>query len=245
MKKHQIKRRDFIRRTVTAGGGLILGFNFYNCEADVEVVEQAIPNLELPEQWTKFNAFLKIGNNGVVSIVSPNPEIGQNVKTSMPMIIAEELDVDWDKVLVEQAALNTEWYQRQVAGGSQSLRKGWESLRKVGASAKHMLLQAAAEKWGITKEECTAANGMVSNKQNEEKLTYADLAEAASKLAVPEDVPLKDPSEFTIIGHSKKNVDLENIITGKPLFGIDTKREGMVYAVIARPNGFGFDTRFI
>ena len=239
MKNHQLKRRDFLRRTITAGGGLVLGFNFYNCEADVEVAEQALPCIELPEQWTKFNAFLKIGNNGVVSIVSPNPEIGQNVKTSMPMIVAEELDVDWDKVVVEQAALNTEWYKRQVAGGSQSLRQGWESLRKVGATAKHMLLQAAADKWGISKDACKSENGIVSNTENEEQLSYGDLADAASKIEVPEDVPLKDPSDFKIIGHSKKNVDLENIITGKPLFGIDTKREGMVYAVIARPNGFG------
>ena len=100
--------------------------------------------LVLPDEWFDINAFLKIGDNGVVTIMSPNPEIGQNVKTSMPMIIAEELDVDWKNVVVEQAGLSTTKYVRQLAGGSQSIRQGWQSLRMAGATARRMLIDAAA-----------------------------------------------------------------------------------------------------
>ncbi len=237
--KHTIKRRSFLKKSILSGGGLILGFNFYNCEADVEIAKKAIPSLEIPEKWNELNAFLKIGNNGVVTIMSPNPEIGQNIKTSMPMIVAEELEVDWKNVLVEQASLNTDWYKRQVAGGSQSIRQGWESLRKVGATAKQMLVQTAANRWSLSLNECKAQNGIVSNIMNEETLTYAELAEEASKLEAPKEVKLKDPADFKIIGQAKKNVDIEPLLSGKPLFGIDTKKEGMVYAVISRPPGFG------
>ena len=103
----------------------------------------------MPKEWFDINGFLKIGENGMVTIMSPNPEIGQNVKTSMPMIVAEELDIDWNKVTVEQAPLNTDIFQRQLAGGSQSIRAGWEGLRMAGATARHMLIAAAADAWQL------------------------------------------------------------------------------------------------
>ena len=122
-------RRSFLKVSAAAGGGMLLGFGWLSsCTREPET------GLEIPEEWTDINAFLKIGDNGVVTIMSPNPEIGQNVKTSMPMIVAEELDIDWADVIVKQAGLDTKKYTRQVAGGSQSIRQGWKTLRTAGAT---------------------------------------------------------------------------------------------------------------
>jgi isoquinoline 1-oxidoreductase beta subunit len=197
----------------------------------------------MPEEWHDINAFLKIGENGVVTIYSPNPEIGQNIKTSMPMIVAEELDVHWEDVRVEQAGLNTEWYSRQVAGGSQSIRQGWDSLRMAGATGKAMLVKVAAETWGISTEECTVSEGIISNPSGK-KLTYGEVAKAASELEPfteeeTKKITLKSLEDFKIIGTGRGNVDIDDIITGKPLFGIDTNIEGMLYAAILRPPAFG------
>ena len=142
--KTQVGRRSFIKSVGMASGGLIIGFSWlYSCKEAPE--DTAVAELEMPENWYELNGYLKIGENGVVTIMSPNPEIGQNVKTSMPMLIAEELDVDWKNVIVEQAPLNTDIFSRQIAGGSQSIRQSWQSLRMAGATAKQMLKQAAAD----------------------------------------------------------------------------------------------------
>lgn len=230
-------RREFLKKSILGTGGLVIGFNFFNaCSSDSGPAMQIMK--AMPSEWYDINAFLKIGDTGLVTIMSPNPEIGQNIKTSMPMIVAEELDVDWKDVLVEQAGLNTSWYTRQVAGGSQSIRQGWESLRKAGATAKNMLMQAAAKRWNIDISELTVNQGVISNPAGE-TLSYGDLAAEAADMEIPEDPILKDPSEFSIIGKSKTNVDMDDILTGKPLFGLDTRREDMVYAVAIRPPSFG------
>lgn len=214
-----------------AGGGLVLGFTWGSCTSPKEVIT-------MPSEWFDVNAFLKIGDNGLVTIMSPNPEIGQNVKTSMPMIIAEELDVAWKNVIVEQGPLNTDVFTRQVAGGSQSIRQGWESLRTTGATAKQMLINAAAQEWGVEPGTCSVENGIIKNANGETK-GYGEVASLAATMEVPEEVTLKDPSDFKIIGKPTGNVDLEKIITGKPLFGIDTKKEGMSYVCVLRPPAFG------
>lgn len=150
--KNQIKRRSFFKISAVAGGGMVLGFNWLTgCKQPEEIIK----TLELPSEWFDINSFLKIGNNGVVTIFSPNPEIGQNIKTSMPMIVAEELDVDWNNVIVEQAGLNTDTFQRQVAGGSNSIKSSWETLRKAGATARQMLVNAAAKNWNVDPNDCT------------------------------------------------------------------------------------------
>jgi len=235
-KLKQHNRRDFLKGTAIAGGGLILGFNWAGCKGDPAAPLRVMK--AMPKEWVDFNAFLKIGETGLVTIMSPNPEIGQNIKTSMPMIVAEELDVDWFDVVVEQAGLNTNWYTRQVAGGSQSIRQGWESLRKAGATARHMLVEAAAKRWSVDAKEITTSDGVLTNAKGE-TLTYGELAKEASEIEVPENPTLKDPKDFKIIGKSQKNVDVEKIITGKPLFGIDTVKEGMVYGSVLRPPAFG------
>ncbi len=224
-------RRSFIKVATATGGGLVLGFNWLmSCSPDRAVKE-------IPSEWFDINAFLKIAENGLVTIMSPNPEIGQNVKTAMPMIVAEELDVNWEDVMVEQAPLSKD-FSRQVAGGSQSIRSSWKGLRTAGATARQMLVNAAAKQWKIDASGCTTSMGVISN-ANGEKITYGAIASLAALQAVPEDVKLKDPKNFTIIGTGRGNVDIDKIITGKPLFGLDYKVEGMKYAVVLRPPAFG------
>ncbi|GJM35700.1 MAG: isoquinoline 1-oxidoreductase subunit beta [Saprospiraceae bacterium] len=233
--KTQYNRRSFLKASTLAGGGFVLGFNWLaGCTPVAEEVAEFVP----PSAWFDLNAYLKIGDTGVVTIMAPNPEIGQNVKTSMPMIIAEELDVAWRDVIVEQAPLNTESFSRQVAGGSQSIRQGWQSLRMAGATARQMLVLAAANLWGVAPEDCTTSDGVITNNRGE-SITYGEIALAASALEVPEEVKLKNPSNFKIIGTNISNVDIEGIITGKPLFGLDVRREGMKFAVVLRPPAFG------
>ncbi len=233
-KKMTFSRRSFLKSSALASGGMIIGFNLFNAckpEAKLPVDLSAL-------NYNDFNAFIKISEEGKVTIFSPNPEIGQGVKTSMPMIIAEELDVLWEDVYVVQAPLDTKNYTRQVAGGSQSIRFGWEPLRQTGATAKQMLVNAAAARWGVDASECSAKNGVITNVKGD-KLGYGDVVLEAAGLEVPEDVTLKDPKDFTIIGQGKGNVDIDKIITGKPLYGLDYKEEGMLYATVLRPPAFG------
>ena len=230
----KFSRRAFIRTSSLAGGGMLIGFNLFTaCK----------PKAEMPIDISKlnfndFNAFIKIADNGMVTIFAPNPEIGQGVKTSMPMIIAEELDVPWDHVHVVQGKLDTNNFTRQVAGGSQSIRFGWDPLRQTGATARQMLVNAAAAQWGVDTSECSASQGVITNATGE-TLGYGDVVKEAALLEVPEDVSLKDPKDYKIIGTDAKNVDIDEIITGKPLFGLDYKQEGMLYASVLRPPSFG------
>lgn len=234
--KTKHSRRFFLKTSAAVSGGLVLGYNLLtSCETAVS--EEMVR--EMPSEWFEFQPYIKIGDNGLVTIFSPNPEIGQNIKTSMPMIVAEELDVRWEDVVVEQAALNTNWFARQVAGGSQSIRQEWENLRMAGATARQMLLEAAAEQWAVAPTDCTISEGVITHSTTGETLSFGQVASAAALLEVPTEVTLKEKKDFKIIGSSRRNVDLQNIVTGKPLFGLDTKVEGMKYAAVLRPPAFG------
>lgn len=218
----------------------MLGFTFLtSCRNEDTATAAADAPLQMPENWVAVNAFLKIGENGVVTIMSPNPEIGQNVKTSMPMLVAEELDVDWKNVIVEQAPLDTENFSRQLAGGSQSIRVAWEPLRTAGATARHLLLAAAAGQWEVDVADLRTENGMVYHDGSNREIGYGALATAAAGLELPEEVTLKDPKDFRIIGKATRNVDGQKIVTGQPLYGLDVQREGMKYAAIVHPPAFG------
>lgn len=232
--KYTFSRRNFLRTTALAGGGIMIGFNLFTaCKPNVK------PSVDIENlNFNDFNAFIKISDEGFVTIYSPNPEIGQGVKTSMPMIIAEELDVEWSKVHVAQAKYNKKEYTRQVAGGSQSIRKGWDALRETGATTKQMLINAAAVKWGVNASTCKASKGVITNAKGE-NLGYGEVVKEASILEVPEKVTLKKASEYKIIGTDAINVDVEKIVTGKPLFGLDYKAEGMLFASVLRPPAFG------
>ena len=238
--KTGIGRRSFIKRSTLASGGLMLSFNWLaSCDMTPKKVKA------LPKEWFTLNGYLKIGDNGMVTIMSPNPEIGQNVKTSMPMIVAEELDVNWDDVIVEQAPLNTTLFKRQLAGGSQSIRQGWQSLRMAGATARDMLLSAAAQTLGVSKNELSTNAGIILHESSGKTLTYGEVASLASTLEVPSEVLLKEVSEFKIIGTSRKNVDGLKIVTGQPLYGIDYKADNMLIAMIVHPPAFGMRLKSI
>ena len=212
----------------------MLSFNWLSsCELTPEQASR------LPREWFELNGYLKIGDNGLVTIMSPNPEGGQNVKTSMPMIVAEELDADWEKVVVEQAPLNAGAFSFQWLGGSQAIRRGWPGLRLAGASARLMLRTAAATAWGVPLSEVTTEKGVLHHRASGQSAHYGEMASAAAGVPVPEEVALKEIQDFTLIGTSRKNVDGPAIATGKPLFGSDTKKEGMLYAMVVHPPAFG------
>lgn len=238
--KTSYNRRSFLKTTAMAGGGMMLSFSWLtSCQSKPEEV------MTMPEEWFNINAYLKIGDNGMVTILSPNPEFGQNVITSMPMIVAEELDIDWKKVMVEQAPFNAGKYPRQFTGGSQGIRRQWEGLRLAGATARHMLREAAAQKWQVPIEEVTTEAGVLHHKSSGQSMGYGEIASAAGQLAVPEEVQLKEIKDFKIVGTSRKNVKGKDIVTGKPMFGVDYKQEGMLIAMIAHPPAFGLKLKSV
>lgn len=234
-------RRSFLKTTALAGGGLLIGFNHW---LDAVDGDKGSP---LPDTWFEINSYLKIGSNGVVTILCPNPEFGQNVRTSMPMIVAEELDVDWKNVLVEQAPFNIDLYThtRQFTGGSQGIRRGWQGLRMAGATARHMLRVAAAQLWQVPEAEITTDKGMLYHAPTRKSAGYGALAEAAAKVPVPKEVKLKSVADFKVIGASKKNVDGMKIVTGQPMFGLDYHQEGMLIAMVVHPPAFGMKLKSV
>ena len=229
-------RRDFLKLAAAAGGGLFLGFHWGDTSAasmaagaDADVL---LKNID-------FNSYLSIATDGIITIASPNPELGQNIKTSFPMIVAEELDADWAKVNIVQAPLDTKRFERQLTGGSGAIPHSWERLRKAGATARHMLVEAASKRWNVPATTLKTENGTVVHAESGRKLSYGDLALEASALSVPTEVVLKDKKDFRLIGQPIRNVENKNILTGKPLFGLDFYREGMLHAMIQRPPAFG------
>src|SRR6478752_7923764 len=181
--KTSYSRRSFLKATALAGGGMMLSFSWLaGCKPKPEEVAT------LPKEWFELNSYIKIGDNGVVTIMSPNPEIGQNVKTSMPMLVAEELDVDWKNVIVEQAPLNTTLYTRQLAGGSASISQSWKGMRTAGATARQMLCEAAAAEWKVPVNEITTEACTLHHKASGKSASYGEMASAASKVAVPKEV---------------------------------------------------------
>ncbi|NVK49828.1 MAG: xanthine dehydrogenase family protein molybdopterin-binding subunit [Cyclobacteriaceae bacterium] len=230
----KLNRRSFLKVSALAGGGMMLSFSWLaGCKPTEEEA------LGLPKEWFELNSYIKIGENGAVTLYSPNPEFGSNIKTSMPMILAEELDTDWKNVWVEQADFYPERFDRQFTGGSQGIRQGWTPLRTAGATARAMLVAAAAQSWNVPANEITTSAGILEHKASGKKAHYGEMASLAATLEIPEEVELKDISDFKIIGKSKKNVDGEKIVSGKPLFAIDHKVEGMKYAAIVHPPAFG------
>ncbi len=227
-----------MKASVLAGGGMMLSFNWL-AGCSPEVREEMEKELAMPKEWFDLNSYIKIGDNGRVTLMSANPEFGSNVKTSMPMILAEELDTDWESVIVEQADFYPERFDRQFTGGSQGIRRGWTPLRTAGATARQMLVNAAAQTWNVPAAEITTAAGVLYHKGSGKEAGYGEMASLAATLDVPEEVTLKELSDFKIIGTSRKNVDGKNIVTGKPMFSLDHTQEGMLIGMIVHPPAFG------
>ncbi|EJF08008.1 xanthine dehydrogenase family protein molybdopterin-binding subunit [Pontibacter sp. BAB1700] len=238
----QESRRNFMKLFAVAGGGLVLGFN---STSSIASGLGLIDGSNLPAAAIDFNSYLSISPENIITILSPNPELGQNIKTSFPMIVAEELDADWTKVKVVQAPLDTNKFERQVTGGSGAVPHSWERLRKAGATARQMLMEAAAKRWNVSANSLSTENGMVVHATSDRKLSYGELAIEASKLPVPTDVKLKDNKDFKLIGTAVRNVDNHEMITGKPLYGLDVYKEGMLFAVIQRPEAFGMKLKSV
>ncbi|MEJ7645475.1 MAG: molybdopterin cofactor-binding domain-containing protein [Chryseolinea sp.] len=230
-------RRNFMKLAASASGGLLLGFHW--AEAAASSPMEAISLDGLATGTIDFNSYLSIAPDGIITIFSPNPELGQNIKTSFPMIVAEELDANWKAVKVLQAPLDVKKFERQVTGGSGAVPHSWERLRKAGATARHMLVEAAAKRWNVPAESLTTDQSTVIHKESGRKFSYGELATEASRVPMPAEVKLKDKKDFKLIGTIVHNVDNLEMITGKPLYGLDFYREGMLYAMIQRPESFG------
>ncbi|HEY1160682.1 MAG TPA: molybdopterin cofactor-binding domain-containing protein, partial [Terracidiphilus sp.] len=223
----RLNRRSFLQLTALAGGGLAL--DLYRSPLAAAQGPGTPPDLT-PQ------AFIHIAPDGVVTIMARASESGQGMRNMLPMLIAEELDVDWKDVRVEQADLNEKIYGRQFSGGSANTPMGWDPMRRVGAAGRQLLITAAAQTWGVPVAECTTQSGRVLHAASGRSASYGELAAKAAALPPPalSSVKLKDPKDYRIIGHSQMGVDTHAIVTGKPLFGIDVTLPGMLYASIEK-----------
>jgi isoquinoline 1-oxidoreductase subunit beta len=229
-------RRGFLRSSAI-GGAFVLGIS-----ANGVLAAPAAPAHDTAHEPDFVpNAFIRIGRDGRVTLVSKQPEIGQGIKTSLPMVIAEQLEVAWKDVHVIQGDLDTARYGPQGAGGSTSTPTNYENFHRLGATARTMLVQAAAAQWGVPTTQCAAREGAVIHVPSKRRLGYGALAQAAATLPVPDpaQVVLKDPADFTLLGTRVGGVDNVAIVSGQPLFGIDVRLPGMFYAVYAKCPVFG------
>jgi isoquinoline 1-oxidoreductase beta subunit len=237
-------RRAFLRVSAAAGGGLVVALHV-PWETGFAASLAADPDASdaLP-----LGAFVTVHRDGTVTILSKNPEIGQGVRTSLPMIVAEELGVSWDRVRVEQAPYDPERFGPQYAGGSTGVTTNWERLRVAGAAARELLVRAAARRWGVDPSECSVSDGVVWHGSpadgavpGSRELPFGELVDEAASLEAPDPATLRlrDPAEFRLVGTSRSDVDLADIVTGKVVYGLDHRVEGMLRAVVERAPTFG------
>jgi isoquinoline 1-oxidoreductase beta subunit len=228
-----VTRRDFLRVSAIAGGGILLA-SYIDPLSASEVGSGAAADASL-------NAYIRLTPDGIVTIIAKNPEVGQGVKTMLPMLIAEEFDVEWKNVRIQQGDLDTKNFQGQVAGGSTATPNNWLPMRRVGAAGRAMLVAAAAQTWSVPVAECETERGVVYHRASKRSATYGGLASAAATIAPPDlaTVMLKDPKAFRIIGQPMRGVDTHRIVTGVPLYGIDVAVPGMLYATFVKCPVFG------
>ncbi|MGB6321803.1 MAG: molybdopterin cofactor-binding domain-containing protein [Xanthobacteraceae bacterium] len=221
-------RRSFFKLASAGAAGLVLGFRF----GDQALAAESADGQDQAMQDQAMNAFIRIAPDDTITIYSKAPEIGQGIKTSFGVIIADELDADWNHVVMEQAEINSKVYGYQGAGGSTSIPRAWDQLRQAGASAKAMLIAAAAQAWAVDPSEITARDSTLTHAASGKSATYGSLAAAAATMPVPDpkSLKLKSRTEYRLIGKRFRGVDDPKVVSGKPLFGIDVQRPGMVYA---------------
>ncbi len=230
MKIVKVNRRDFVKVAAAGSAGLVLALQFP--EASAAAPKKAAK----PAAAYPFGAFVQVGVDGNVTIYASKSEMGQGVRTALPMIVAEEMDADWTKVRVRQADLDKR-FGNQGTGGSSSVRTMWMPLRTAGATARAMLVAAAARKWGVDPKACSVAKGIISH--GKKAVGFGEVADAASKLDVPKDVPLKDAAKFAIVGRTVNRVDNREIVSGKAQYGIDVRVPKMLHAAVLRSPVFG------
>jgi isoquinoline 1-oxidoreductase beta subunit len=223
-----LNRRGFLKAGAATAGGLFIGFHLPESS-----------KLEAATTSTKLNAYIHIGSDDLVTFWIHKSEMGQGPMTSLSQLLAEELDCDWKQVRTVFAPVDPAYGPLQGTFGSMSIRTCWGPVRQAGASARDMLLDAAAQKWSVAKSQLRTENGQVINTATNERLSYGSLAEAAGKLPAPAKVPVKDPKDFHLIGTSPKRLDTPLKVNGSAGFGIDARRPDMVYAVLARCPVFG------
>jgi len=231
----RVDRRSFLRVTAIAGGGILLG-SYIKFGETAEAFAAGTAAAE-----TAIGNFIRITPDGIVTIIAKNPEIGQGVKTMLPMLIADELDVDWKNVRIEQAPLDTTKFQAQSAGGSTATPTNWEPMRRVGAAARGMLVTAAAQMWNVPESQLSTKSGVVFQNGTTNKATYGELVARAASVPAPDlaTVKLKDPKDFKIIGTRVTGVDVKDIVRGRTKFGIDMVLPGMLYASYVKCPVFG------
>ncbi len=235
-------RRNFLRQTALGGGGLVLGFYLDGATAQEMIARPGRARTSGSD--FRPNAFITISPDGVVTLISKQPEIGQGIKTSLPMVIAEELEVDWKDVRIVQGDLNPA-YGGQSAGGSTSTPNNYNHFLRLGATARTMLVQAAAQTWNLPLAECVAAHSAVHHRPSQRRLSYGELAAKAATLDIPPEaqVQLKDAKDYQLLGQRIGGVDNLALVTGAPLFGIDVRLPGMLYAVYEKCPAFGGKVR--
>ncbi len=230
----RLDRRSFLKITAAGSGGVLIGLY-----AAPKAKAQSRGGRPAPSPDP--HTYIKIAPDGMVTIVAKNPELGQGIKTMLPMLIADELDADWKSVKIEQADFDDTKYAGQIAGGSTATPTNWLPMRRAGAAGRAMLITAAAQTWGVPESECGTSSGRVFHKASNRSLGYGDLAAKMATLPMPalNTLKLKDPADFKIIGVSQTQRELPNILTGKPIFGIDVVVPGMQYAVFEKCGVFG------
>ncbi len=232
--KKIMERRSFLKVSALAGGGLLLSWGAPN-----QAQAQGRGGAGAPPP--NPNHYIKVAADGTVTITAKNPETGQGIRTMLPMLIAEELDVNWKNVKIEQADFDDTKYSGQNAGGSTGTPNNWTPMRQVGAAGRALFIAAAAQTWNVPAAECTTASGRVLHAGSNRSLGYGELATKAATMPVPDlaGLKLKEPKDYKIIGHTQTGTDVKNIVTGKPLYAIDVKVPGMLCAVFEKCGVFG------
>ena len=232
-----LARREFLKSAGALSGGLCIAAYVPELAAGAREQAAAGPGVFAP------NAFLRIAPDDAVTVIANHSEMGQGIYTGLPMLLNEELQADWTKIKVEAApvdpAYNHTVFGVQMTGGSTTTPSEWERFRKMGAMARIMLIQAAAQKWSVPAESCHVQDGIVIHAESGKKLSYGSLAQDASQLKPPSDIPLKDPKHFTLIGKAVRRLDTPSKVNGTAQFGLDVRLPGMIYAVVVRPPVFG------
>ena len=241
--KDQLTRRDFIKLVGAAGGSLALAIYLDACTSETPTPPATVRPLRPTStphpqvEWAP-NLYLGLDQEGILTIHAFRSEMGQGIRTAIAMLVAEELDVDWSSIRIEQASADSR-YGDQLTGGSASVSTYYSGLRLAGATARQMLVEAAADIWDVQAAQCKTEAGFVIHPDGRQKIAYGDLVEAASKLDVPREVKVKEASQFKIVGTGKGHWDAPQIVSGKAVYGLDVRLPGMLFAAIARCPVFG------